>query len=84
MEKIHLTLKNPKTAIKWNSEKPLTKFGGIGKTLVEIRPQVSRSGETRYFFGDKELFDGCWFVPNEHGGYYIMTMDEIESKYIIL
>lgn len=83
MDKIFLTLKNPKEAIRWNPEKPLTRYGEIGRGVVEIRPEVSQDGETRYFFGDKELFDGCWFVP-VGSGYQIMTMDEIEHDYVIL
>jgi hypothetical protein len=84
MEKMFLSLKNPKEAIKWDKKKPLIRYGDIGRTVTEIRPVVSQCGETRYFFGDTELHDGCWFVPNETGGYHVMTMDEIKNKYVIL
>lgn len=84
MEKIFLSLKNPKEAIRWNPEKPLSRCGDIGRGVIEIRPVVSQSGETKYFFGNTELQDGHWFVPNETGGYYVMEMDEIKNKYVIL
>ena len=84
MEKIFLTLKNPKEAIKWDKKNPLMRYGDIGRTVIEIRPQVSPGGETRYYFGKTELQDGHWFVPNETGGYYVMEMDEIKNKYVIL
>ncbi len=83
MKKIRLLPRNPKTAIKWNPDLLLTRFGEIGRGVVEIRPVVSQMGETRYYFGNTELFDGCWFVP-VGSGYQIMTMDEIEHDYVIL
>jgi hypothetical protein len=84
MEKMFLSLKNPKEAIKWDKKKPLSRYGEIGRGVIEIKPVVSPGGETRYYFGNTELQDGHWFVPNETGGYYVMEMDEIKNKYVIL
>jgi hypothetical protein len=85
MEIISLTPKNKTMGIVWKKSRPLMNHGETGLGVPpEIRPQVSQGGETRYYFGNTELQDGHWFVPNETGGYYVMEMDEIKNKYVIL